>query len=101
VEAGVFRFLGGGSDNGVGGSLRLDRGGAEDMGRTDFDRIFCLYVVVGGGGGVAYGGESGLGGIVDNGETSRREAGREWGGDSIADGEDGRDEGKRKYARRD
>jgi len=88
VEAGAFGFLGGGSENGVGGSLRLDRGGAEDMGRTDLDRILRLYVVGGGGGGVVCGGGLGVGCMDDNGETSRGEAGRECGGESIADGEE-------------
>ncbi len=43
VEAEVFEFLGGDSDIGVvGGSLLFERGGAEAMGRVDFDLIFRL-----------------------------------------------------------
>ncbi|KAJ9162633.1 hypothetical protein P3X46_022392 [Hevea brasiliensis] len=58
------------------------------MGRTDLDRILRLYVAGGGGGGVVCGGGLGVGCIDDNGETSRGEAGRECGGESIADGEE-------------
>ncbi|XP_057986066.1 uncharacterized protein LOC131170612 [Hevea brasiliensis] len=55
VEAGAFGFLGGGSENGVGG------------------------------GGVVCGGGLEGGCIEDNGETSRGEAGRECGGESMVD----------------